>query len=112
MYDIDEEDLVTRPGGLISIDTNGLPLNQAIQPLVIPDVGPSYFKTDQIMIQDISRAIGIDLEKEEEPSATATAAALKQENYLKRIVMLATLDEMETVIRVGGSLVSIEGGIG
>ena len=101
MYDIDEEDLVTRPGGLISIDTNGLPLNQAIQPLVIPDVGPSYFKTDQIMIQDISRAIGIDLEKEEEPSATATAAALKQENYLKRIVMLATLDEMETVIRVG-----------
>jgi hypothetical protein len=101
MYDIDEEDLVTRPGGLISIDTNGLPINQAIQPLVIPDVGPSYFKTDEIMIQDISRAIGIDLEKEEEPSATATAAALKQENYLKRIVMLATLDEMETIIRVG-----------
>lgn len=101
MYDIDEEDLVWRPGGLISLDTNGLPLNQAIQPLVVPDVGPSYFKTDEIMIQDISRAIGIDLEKEEEASATATAAALKQENYLKRIVMLATLDEMETIIRVG-----------
>jgi hypothetical protein len=101
MYDIDEEDLVTRPGGLISIDTNGLPLNQAIQPLVIPDIGPSYFKSDEIMIQDISRAIGIDLEKEEEPSATATAAALKQENYLKRIVMIAQLDEMETVIRIG-----------
>lgn len=101
MYDIDEEDLVTRPGGLISIDTNGLPLAQAIQPLEYGDVGPSYFKSDEIMIQDISRAIGIDLEKEEEPSATATAAALKQENYLKRIVMLATLDEMETIIRIG-----------
>jgi hypothetical protein len=101
MYDIDEEDLVTRPGGLISIDTNGLPLNQALQPLEYGDVGPSYFKSDEIMIQDISRAIGIDLEKEEEPSATATAAALKQENYLKRIVMLATLDEMETIIRLG-----------
>jgi len=37
------------------------------------------------MIQDISRAIGIDLEKEEEASATATAAALKQENYLSAL---------------------------
>ena len=101
MYDIDEEDIVWRPGGLISIDTNGQPLNQAIMPLATPDIPASYFKTDEIMIQDISRAIGIDLEKEEEPSATATAAALKQENYLKRIVMIAQLDEMETIIRIG-----------
>jgi len=101
MYDIDEEDLVTRPGGLISIDTNGQPLNQAILPLEYGDVPASYFKTDAIMIQDIGRAIGIDLEKETEASTTATAAALKQENYLKRIVMIAQLDEMETIIRVG-----------
>lgn len=101
MYDIDEEDLVTRPGGLISIDTNGQPLNQALVPLEYGDVSPSYFKTDEIMIQDISRAIGIDLEKESEATATATAAALKQENYLKRIVMVAQLDEMETIIRIG-----------
>lgn len=101
MYDIDEEDLITRPGGLISIDTNGQPLNQAILPIEYGDVPASYFKTDEIMIQDIGRAIGIDLEKETEASATATAAALKQENYLKRIVMIAQLDEMETIIRVG-----------
>jgi hypothetical protein len=101
MYDIDEEDLIARPGGLISIDTNGQPLNQAILPLEYGDVPASYFKTDQIMIQDIGRAIGIDLEKETEASATATAAALKQENYLKRIVMVAQLDEMETIIRIG-----------
>lgn len=101
MYDIDEEDLVTRPGGLISLDTNGQPLNQALIPLEYGDVPASYFKTDQIMIQDISRAIGIDLEKEEQPSATATAAALKQENYLKRIVMIAQQDEMEAIIRIG-----------
>ena len=101
MYDIDEEDTVWRPGGIISVDTNGQPLDQAIKPLVIPDVPPSYFKTDQIMIQDIGRAIGIDLEKETEASPTATAAALKQENYLKRIVMIAQLDEMETIIRIG-----------
>lgn len=101
MYDIDEEDLIARPGGLISIDTNGQPLNQAILPLEYGDVPPSYFKTDEIMIQDIGRAIGIDLQKETEPSATATAAALKQENYLKRIVMIAQLDEMETIVRIG-----------
>lgn len=101
MYDIDEEDLVSRPHGLISVDTNGLPLNQAIMPIEYGDVPASYFKTDEIMIQDISRAIGIDLTKELEPSATATAAALKQENYLKRIVMVATLDEMTTIIRIG-----------
>jgi hypothetical protein len=101
MFDIDEEDLVSRPHGLISVDTNGLPLNQAIMPIEYGDVPASYFKTDEIMIEDISRAIGIDLTKEEEPSATATAAALKQENYLKRIVMIATLDEMDTIIRIG-----------
>jgi len=101
MYDIDEDDLLTRPGGLISIDTNGQPLNQALVPLEYGDVPASYFKTDQIMIQDIGRAIGIDLEKEQEASPTATAAALKQENYLKRIVMVAQLDEMETIIRIG-----------
>ena len=101
MYDIDENDTLWRPGGIISVDTNGLPLNQAIQPLVIPDVGPSYFKLDQINLQDMGRAIGIDLDREVQPSATATAEAIKQENYLKRIVMIATLDEMETIIRIG-----------
>ena len=101
MFDIDEEDLVSRPHGLISVDTNGLPLNQAIMPIEYGDVPASYFKTDEIMMDDISRAVGIDLDKEEQPSATATAAALKQENYLKRIVMIATLDEMDTIIRIG-----------
>lgn len=101
MFDITEEDLVSRPHGLISIDTNGLPLSQAIQPIEYGDVPASYFKTDQIMLEDIGRAVGIDLEKEEQPSNTATAAALKQENYLKRIVMIAILDEMDTIVRIG-----------
>lgn len=101
MYDIDDEDVIARPGGIISIDTNGQPIRDAIVPLEYGDVPASYFKTDEIMIQDIGRAIGIDLEKETEASTTATAAALKQENYLKRIVMIAQLDEMETIIRIG-----------
>lgn len=101
MFDIDEEDLVTRPGGLVSIDTNGQDVRTAIMPLEYGDVGPSYFKSDDILLADLGRAIGIDLVKEEQPSTTATAAALTQENYLKRIVMIATLDEMDTIIRVG-----------
>lgn len=101
MFDLDEEDLISRPHGLISVDTNGLPLNQAIMPLEYGDVPASYFKTDQIMIEDISRAVGIDLTKEEQPSSTATEAALSQENYLKRIVMIAAVNEMDTIVRLG-----------
>lgn len=101
MYDLDEEDVIAAPGRIISVDTNGARLDDAIKPIVIPDTPPSYYKTDEITLQDISRAIGIDLEKEDQASTTATAAALKQENYLKRIVMIAQADEMETIIRIG-----------
>src|ERR1035437_1083337 len=101
MFDIDEEDLISRPHGLISVDTNGGKIGDAIIPIEYGDVPASYFKTDQIMIQDIGRALGIDLEKEAQPSATATAAALSQENYLKRIVMIAIQNEMDTILRIG-----------
>ena len=33
LFDISEEDLTPRPHGLIRLNTNGLPLNQAVQPL-------------------------------------------------------------------------------
>lgn len=102
MFDIDEEDLVSRPHGLISVDTNGLPLNQAIVPLEYGDVPASYFKTDQIMVDDMVRATGIDVRLEAEPQTqTATEAALNQEHKLKRISMISSLDEMETIVRIG-----------
>lgn len=102
MFDISEEDLVSRPHGLISVDTNGLPLNQAIMPLEYGDVPASYFKTDEIMIDDMVRATGIDVKIESQPQTqTATEAALNQEHRLKRISMLAMLDEMDTIIRIG-----------
>src|ERR1700743_794174 len=102
MFDIDEEDLVSRPHGLISVDTNGLPLNQAIRPSEAGDVPTSYFKTDEIMIQDMVRATGIDTQLEAQPQAqTATAAALNSEKKLKRINMLAVLNEIETIKRIG-----------
>ena len=102
MFDIEEEDLVSRPHGLISVDTNGLPLNQAIVPIEYGDTPPSYFKTDEMTIDDMTRASGIDTKIASEPqSETATAAALANEKKLKRINMLAVLNELETIKRIG-----------
>ncbi len=102
MFDISEEDLVSRPHGLISVDTNGAKLDDVLKPLEYGDVPASYFKTDQIMVDDMVRATGIDVRLEAQPQTqTATEAALNQEHKLKRISMIAALDEMETIIRIG-----------
>lgn len=102
MFDIDEDDLVARPGGLISLDTNGLKIDDAIKPLEFGDIPPSAIKNDQMMVEDMVRGHGIDIRLEDQPQAqTATAAALTKEIGLKRISMIAQLDEMDTIIRIG-----------
>lgn len=102
MFDINEEDLVSRPHGLISVETNGLPLDQAIKPIEYGDVPASYFKTEQIMVEDIIRATGIDTRLTDVPQQnTATASAISKEQQLKRVTMLSTLDEMDTLVRLG-----------
>lgn len=102
MFDIAEEDLVSRPHGLISVDTNGLPLDQAIKPIEYGDVPASYFKTEQIMVEDMIRATGIDTRLTDVPQGTtATSAAITKETMLKRVNMLSTLDEIDTLIRLG-----------
>lgn len=102
MFDINEEDLVSRPHGLISVETNGLPIDQAIKPIEYGDVPASYFKTEQIMVEDIIRATGIDTRLTDVPEQnTATASNISREQQLKRVTMLGTLDEMDTLIRLG-----------
>lgn len=101
LFDIAEEDLVSRPHGLISVDAQGQPLDNVLKPLEYGDVPASYFKTDQIMVEDMVRATGIDVRLEDQPSSTATEAALSKEAFLKRINMIAQLDEMETIVRLG-----------
>lgn len=101
LFDISEEDLVSRPNGLISIDAQGQSLDNVLKPLEYGDVPASYFKTDQIMVEDMVRATGIDVRLEDQPSSTATEAALSKEAFLKRINMIAQLDEMETIVRIG-----------
>lgn len=101
-YDLDEEDMVSRPHGLIGIDTNGRPLSEAIQPVEYGDVPASYFKTEEILLEDIRRAHGIDDRiSGAQVGSTATQAALQKESAIKRINLISIQAEMSTVLRIG-----------
>lgn len=101
-FDIDDEDLITRPHGLISVDTNGQPLNSAIVPVEYGDVPASYFKTEEILLEDIRRAHGIDDRIQGVNSGgTATEAAILKESSLKRVNLISITNEMDSVIRIG-----------
>lgn len=100
--EIDEEEAVTRPHGFINVNANGLPLNQIIQPLEYGDVPQSAFKTEEILLEDIRRAHGIDDRIEgNQVGGTATEAAILKESAIKRIQMMATLLEMDSLKRIG-----------
>lgn len=101
-FDLDDEDLVTRPFGLISVDTNGLPLDQVIRPVEYGDVPVSYFRTEEVLLEDIRRATGIDDRIQGvNVGGTATEAAILKESSLKRINMISLLSEMDFIRRIG-----------
>lgn len=100
--EIDEEEAVTRPHGFINVNANGLALNQIIQPLEYGDIPASYFQTEEILLEDIRRAHGIDDRIEgNQVGGTATEAAILKESAIKRIQMMATLLEMDSLKRLG-----------
>jgi hypothetical protein len=101
-YDIDDEDETLYPGKWISIDTQGQPISQAIQPLNVGDVPSSYFRTEEILLEDIRRAHGIDDRIQGvQAGGTATEAAILKESALKRVNMISIQNEMDFVIRIG-----------
>lgn len=101
-FDIDEEDEVIYPGKWISVDTNGQPVGNALQQVQMSDVSPSYFRTEEILLEDERRATGIDDRISVSNSATtATQAAIVKESTLKRINLISITNEMDTVIRIG-----------
>lgn len=101
-FDIDDEDTITRPHGIISVDTNGQSLANAIAPIEYGDVPNSYFKTEEILLEDIRRAHGIDDRIQGVQSGgTATEAAILKESALKRVNLISITNEMDTVIRIG-----------
>ncbi len=101
-FDIDEEDETIYPGKWISVDTNGQPVEQAVKQLQMSDVPASYFRTEEILLEDVRRATGIDDRISVSNGATtATQAAIVKESTLKRINLISIANEMDSVIRLG-----------
>lgn len=101
-FDIDDEDIQLAPGRMISIDTNGQPISQAVLPVNFGQNDPSYYRTEEILLEDIKRAHGIDDRVQGvNVGGTATEAALLKESSLKRINMISQTSEMDTILRIG-----------
>lgn len=101
-FDMDDEDTQLTPGRFISIDTNGQPINQAILPVNFGGNDPGYYRVEEILLEDIKRAHGIDDRVQGvNVGGTATEAALLKETSLKRINMISITSEMDTILRIG-----------
>lgn len=101
-FDLDDEDMTIYPGKIMSVDTNGQPVGSAIQQMQMSDVPASYFRTEEILLEDIRRADGIDDRiTTSDSSTTATQAAIVKESTLKRINLVSITNEMDTVVRIG-----------
>lgn len=101
-FDLDDEDTELEPGRFISVDTNGQPLSNAIQQVQMNDSPSGSWKSEEMLLEDIRRASGIDDRITVSNSATtATQAAIVKESTLKRINLISISNEMDSVIRLG-----------
>lgn len=101
-FDIDDDDETIYPGRMISVDTGGAPVGQAIEQMQMGDVPPSYFKTEEIILEDIRRGHGIDDRIQGvNVGGTATEAAILKESALKRVNLINITAEMDCIIRLG-----------
>lgn len=102
MVELDELDLVARPHGGVPVNTGGRPINQVIQWMEYGDVKPSSFREEEILVEDIRRATGIDDRVQGvNAGGTATEAAILKESSMKRINAKETLNEMDGLVRLG-----------
>ena len=101
LFDLDEDDLTPRQHGLVKINTNGLPINQAVMPLVYGDIPMSSIRMDDTLMVDERRAHGMGESSELPPGATATQAAIIKESTQRRINLVNTLSAWNTLIRIG-----------
>ena len=101
-FDLDDEDMTLTPGRIMGVDTNGQRVGDAIERVDLGDVSPSYFRTEEILLEDIRRAHGIDDRiVVSNQATTATQAAIVKESSLKRLNMISLQAEMDTVKRIG-----------
>lgn len=102
LVDLDEEEMRARPHGLIPVNTNGMKLNEVIMPIEYGDTPVSYYKAEDMLLEDIHRATGIDDRLQgNNTGGTATEAAILKESSQRRINLVNSLAEMNTVIRIG-----------
>jgi hypothetical protein len=102
LVDIDEDEATARPHGFIRVNANGLPLNQVMQPLEYGDTPASYYRNDQMLLEDIRRAHGIDDRIQGvNVGGTATEAAILKESSQRRINLINQMAEMDTLVRLG-----------
>lgn len=101
LFDIDEDDLTPRPHGLVKVNTNGLPINQAVMPLEYGDVPISSIRMDEELLSDERRAHGMGESNNIEAGATATQAAILKEDTQRRIGLINTMLAWNTLIRLG-----------
>jgi hypothetical protein len=102
LVDLDEEDARSRPHGLIPVNTNGLRLDQVIQPVEYGDTPISYYRAEEMLLEDIRRAHGIDDRLQgNNTGGTATEAAILKEASQRRINLVNSLAEMNTIVRIG-----------
>lgn len=101
-FDITDEDTTLYPGKIISVDTQGQAVGNALEQISLGDVPASYFRTEEILLEDIRRAHGIDDRIQGvQAGGTATEAAILKESSLKRVNLISLTAEMDTVIRIG-----------
>lgn len=102
LVDLDEEDMRARPHGLVPVNTNGLRLNEVIMPIEYGDTPVSYYKAEEMLLEDIRRAHGLN-DQLNDPSSggTATEAAIKKEISQRRVNLINALAEMNAIIRIG-----------
>ena len=101
LFDLDEDDLIPRPHGLITVNTNGQPLQSAIMPLEYGDVPGSSIRMDEQLKEDERRAHGLDDRPAIQAGGTATEAAIVKESAQRRINLINTLSNWNTLIRLG-----------
>lgn len=101
LFDLDEEDLAPRPHGMARVNTNGLPISQAVMPLEYGDVPVSSIRMDEELLADERRAHGMSESSALAPGSTATQAAIIKESTQRRINLVNTLTVWNTLIRIG-----------
>lgn len=102
LVDLDDEDLRTRPNGFIPVNTNGMNINQVITPVEYGDTPMSYYRSEEMLLEDIRRAHGIDDRVQGvQAGGTATEAAILKEAAQKRINLINILNDIDTLTRIG-----------